>query len=123
MPTLVIDGRSIDVAVEKRLVLAIKSMDIDIGHRCGGKARCTTCRVEFLSGEPERMTRAEFEKLSERGLLGRYRLSCQLTCSQDMQVVVGMTQASEGWPDTGPPPDEQVQPEATWFLREELEGG
>jgi ferredoxin len=37
----------------ERLVLAIEDAGIDILHRCGGNARCTTCRVEFVSGEPD----------------------------------------------------------------------
>jgi len=40
-------------AVEgKKLVLNIEDNGIDILHRCGGNARCTTCRVEVLSGDP-----------------------------------------------------------------------
>jgi len=31
-------------------------------------ARCTTCRVEFLDGEPDRMTVAERDVLAARGL-------------------------------------------------------
>ena len=36
----------------KKLVLAIEDNGIDILHRCGGNARCTTCRVEVLDGDP-----------------------------------------------------------------------
>ena len=31
----------------KKLVLALEDAGIDILHRCGGNARCTTCRVEI----------------------------------------------------------------------------
>ena len=34
----------------RKLVLAIEDNGIDILHRCGGNARCTTCRVEVLGG-------------------------------------------------------------------------
>ncbi len=51
----------------KRLVLAVEQdAGVDILHACGGNARCTTCRVEFLAGEPDRMTEAEKNKLAER---------------------------------------------------------
>ncbi len=59
MPRLTIDDRTADVPMGQRLVLAIKEQGINIGHRCGGKARCITCRVAFLSGEPDTMCTIE----------------------------------------------------------------
>lgn len=122
MPKLTVNGKSADAATNERLVLAIEELGIDIGHRCGGKARCTTCRVEFQSGEPDSMTRAEYEKLKEKGLLGRVRLSCQILCSHEMEVRPLKTLQSEGWSDTGPRPKDTVEPEAKWFPVEELAG-
>ena len=59
MPTINIDGiDACEVAEGQRLVLAIEGCSVDIGHRCGGHARCTTCRVRFIDGEPQTMTRA-----------------------------------------------------------------
>jgi ferredoxin len=113
--------RSGDVAAGTRLVLAIESLGVDIGHRCGGKARCTTCRVRFLEGEPDTMTRAEFAKLRDAGLLGDVRLSCQIALEGDATVEVLKTLQSEGWTDTGPAPDPEVVPEAAWFDRRQLE--
>ena len=70
----------------KRLVLATEQdAGVDILHACGGNARCTTCRVEFLAGEPDRMTEAEKNKLAERGLTG-VRLSCQIEVDHDMSI-------------------------------------
>jgi len=115
-----IDGRSAEVPAGRRLVLAIQDLGVEIGHRCGGKARCTTCRVEFVSGEPTAMTAAERSKLEEKGLLGQVRLACQIVCEHDMEVRPLMTLQSEGWPDTGPAPAEEVEPEARWFEPDEL---
>ncbi len=39
------DVGPIDVAEGRRLVLGIEDAGIDILHRCGGNARCATCRV------------------------------------------------------------------------------
>ena len=70
MPKLEIVGEStVEVEAGTRLVNAIEAAGVDIGHRCGGNAACTTCRVEIESGEPARMTRAEKEKLEEKELL------------------------------------------------------
>lgn len=121
MPTLTANGESRTVDPTKRLVLAIEELGIHIGHRCGGNAKCTTCRVEFNEGEPEQYTRAEYNKLKERSLLGQYRLSCQHTVSHDMSVRPIMTLESEGWSDTGPTPEPTVQPAAEWFTLDELE--
>lgn len=122
MPTIKIDGKPYEVEHGKRLVLAIEAAGIRIGHRCGGNARCTTCRVKFLAGEPDTMTRAEYERLTQRGLLGEVRLSCQIICDHDMSVVPLYTAENQpNWEgDTGPTPDESVQPEAEFFSLEEL---
>ena len=123
MPKLEIDGKSYGAREGERLVLAIERQGINIGHRCGGNARCTTCRVEFEAGEPDKMTRAEYDKLKERDLLGQYRLSCQIVCDHDMSVRPKMTLESEGWTDTGPAPEPTVTPEAEWFPKSQLESG
>ena len=54
MPKLTVEGYgTVEVADGKRLVLAIEQdAKVDILHACGGNARCTTCRVEFIDGEP-----------------------------------------------------------------------
>jgi ferredoxin len=123
MPTLSANGKSGTFVEDKRLVLAIEELGVAIGHRCGGNAKCTTCRVEFVWGEPDTMTRAEYAKLKEKGLLGQVRLSCQLTCSQDMEVNAPMTLENQNWTDTGPRPVDTVMPEAVWVEKAELAEG
>ena len=87
MPKLTVEGYgTFEVPADKRLVLAIEQdAKVDIMHACGGNARCTTCRVEFIEGEPTRMTVAEKERLTARALTG-VRLSCQILCDHDMTV-------------------------------------
>ena len=87
MPKLTVEGiGEFDVPAGKRLVLALEQeAGIDQLHACGGHARCTTCRVEFIAGEPDRMTVAERDVLAARGLSG-VRLSCQIVCDHDMAV-------------------------------------
>ena len=118
MPTLTVDDVSKEFPDGTRLVLALEALGIDVGHRCGGKARCTTCRVEFEDGEPEAMTVAEADKLRDKGLDGQARLSCQILLDRDMTVRPVMTQQSEGWADTGPAPAEAIEPAPTWTTRE-----
>lgn len=116
MPRLIVEGfAAVDVEPGKRLVNAIEQdAKVDILHACGGNARCTTCRVEYISGEPPRMTRAERTKLDEKGLAG-VRLSCQITCDQDMAVRAISRLAGSGRPDPGRQPEPTIQPEPEWI--------
>ena len=98
----------------KRLVLAIEETGVDILHRCGGFARCTTCRVEFIDGEPAKMTKAERDKWKEKGEQG-LRLSCQCRIEDDMHVRVVNTLQSSGLNDPGPTPKKEITPDPVWM--------
>lgn len=100
----------------ERLVLALERGGVDILHRCGGVARCTTCRVSFSEGEPGLMTVAEHDKLTEKGLLGQARLSCQIECAEGMAVTPLQTARSSGL-EPGKAPAEQIEPEPEWTTR------
>jgi ferredoxin len=115
MPRLTIDNiGQFDVPEGKRLVLAIEDAGVDQLHACGGNCRCTTCRVEFLAGEPERMTSAEKATLAARGLSG-VRLSCQIVCDHDMTIRAISRLAGSGRTDAGARPADTIQPEpVTW---------
>ena len=116
MPTLTGEGFApVDVESGKRLVLAIEQdAHVDILHACGGNARCTTCRIEFVSGEPQRMTKAERTRLEERGLTG-VRLSCQIVCDHDMTVRAISRLVGSGRPDPGKTPEPTIQPPPEWM--------
>ncbi len=116
MPKLEIeDAGTFEVEEGKRLVLAIEEdAGVDILHRCGAYAKCTTCRVEFLEGEPGRMTEAEREVLESRNLLGEVRLSCQSVCDHDMKVRVLMTVTSTGLDGPGNKPEPEITPPPEW---------
>jgi ferredoxin len=116
MPKLTVaDIGEFDVPAGKRLVLALEDeAKIDQLHACGGNARCTTCRVEFVSGEPAQMTQAEKAVLAARGLTG-VRLSCQIVCDHDMAVRAISRLAGSGRPNAGGRPDDQIQPPPAWM--------
>ncbi len=122
MPKLTVDGvGAFDVPDGKRMVLALEDeAGIDQLHACGGNARCTTCRVEFLSGEPQQMTQAEKDVLTARGLISQpnLRLSCQIVCDHDMTVRAISRLAGSGRPDAGKRPADTIQPEPVqWTTR------
>ena len=114
MPKLTVEGvGTFDVPQDKRLVLALTDeAKIDQLHACGGNARCTTCRVEFVSGEPAKMTEAEKNVLAARGLVDAgIRLSCQIVCDHDMTVRAKSRLAGSGRADAGKRPADEVQPQ------------
>jgi len=88
----------------KKLVLTIEDAGVDILHRCGGNARCTTCRVEVLEGDPGEMGELEQNRLAmEAELAPNTRLSCQIRVHSDLKVRV-VNQASVRGIDPGPRP-------------------
>jgi ferredoxin len=88
----------------KKLVLAIEDAGIDILHRCGGNARCTTCRVELHEGDAGEMGEVELNRLAmEAELEDNVRLSCQIRVKNDLKVRV-INQASVRGMDAGPRP-------------------
>lgn len=115
MPKLTVEGfGSFEVPAGKRLVLALEQdAHVDVLHACGGNARCTTCRVEFLAGEPSKTTVAEQTVLAAKGVTG-VRLSCQIPCEHDMSVRAISRLAGSGRPNAGPTPDANIQPPPQW---------
>jgi ferredoxin len=119
MPKLKVEGvGEFDVPQGKRLVLALEDeARVDQLHACGGNARCTTCRVEFVAGEPDTMTQAEKDVLAARGLTG-VRLSCQILCDHDLAVRAISRLAGSGRKDAGPRPADDIQPQPVqWVSR------
>ncbi len=93
MPHITAETAAGQIAFEveegKKLVLAIEDNGIDILHRCGGNARCTTCRVEILHGDPGPILDPEVAILATKTDLNeRTRLSCQIRVIDDLQIKV-----------------------------------
>lgn len=114
MAKIWIDGNPHKASVGKRLLNQIIELGVDISHKCGGKAQCTTCQVEFQTGQPIEFSVAEKLKLQESGLFvkgNRIRLSCQLEVLDGMNFNVLMPVKKSEWDDAGPDPKEQIEPE------------
>lgn len=117
MPLLTVEEKgSFEVPAGKRLVNAlVDECGIDQLHACGGVARCTTCRVEFVAGEPTRMTQAEKDVLAAKGITTPgLRLSCQIACDGDMTVKATSRLAGSGRIDAGKRPTDAIAPPAEW---------
>jgi ferredoxin len=106
MPTLTVEGKGLfQVPAGKRLVNAlVDECGSDQLHACGGVARCTTCRVEFVAGEPAA------KGITTPGV----RLSCQIACNADMTVRVISRLEGSGRKDCGHRPVDEIQPPPAW---------
>lgn len=108
MAVIRMEGIGTTSAVDgQRLVLAIMDAGVDILHRCGGNARCTTCRVQILSGDPGPMTEAERRKLATLDDLPEHmRLSCQVRSCDNLSVrVLRRLAENPDMGDAGPEPE------------------
>ncbi|CAN5614025.1 2Fe-2S iron-sulfur cluster-binding protein [soil metagenome] len=95
-----------EVEEGRKLVLCLEDNGVDILHRCGGNAKCTTCRVEVLAGDPGEIGEPEKIVLATKTDLNDHtRLSCQIRLIDDLQVKV-INQASVKGIDAGPRPAE-----------------
>lgn len=113
MPKVTVGDKTFEVPEGKRLVLALEDSGIDILHRCGGKAKCTTCRVEFKEGEPGKMTQAEHDRLKrdeDEELYDKVRLSCQIPVNQDMEVEPLMRVSNTEYDSPGARPKDEIEP-------------
>lgn len=80
MPKLTVVGNgTFDVKEGTKLVLALEDNGIHILHRCGGKARCTTCRVEIVSGDFCEPTHIEKNTITEKEL--KIICDCRVKCT------------------------------------------
>lgn len=117
MPKLTVEGvGEFEVPAGKRLVQAlVDEAQTDQLHACGGVARCTTCRVQFIEGEPEKITQAERETLKAREITDPgVRLSCQITCDHDMSVRLLSRLEGSGRKDQGSPVADSIEPQPVW---------
>ena len=117
MPKLTLQNvGSFEVPAGKRLVKAlVEEAGTDQLHACGGKARCTTCRVKFVEGEPEKITEAEKATLQAREITDPgIRLSCQIACDHDMTVELISRLEGSGRADQGSPVADEIEPEPVW---------
>jgi ferredoxin len=110
MPKITAETANGTIAFEcdegKKLVLCLEDNGVDILHRCGGNARCTTCRVEILAGDPGEIGEPEKAILATKTDLNDHtRLSCQVRLMDDLHVKVIRQASVEGMDAGGRPLD------------------
>jgi ferredoxin len=120
MPQLKVDvdggAKTVEVPVGKRLVNAlVDEAKLDQLHACGGNAKCTTCRVQFVQGTPPKITQAEKDLLAANSLTDpNLRLSCQILVDQDMELKIISRLAGTNRADAGKRCADAIAPPPTW---------
>ena len=84
MPKLILQNlfrKEVLVAPGQKVLAAIGAAGIDWMHACGGKGRCTTCRIILLEGIESfgELSPAEAKFRQQGRLKANERLTCQCT--------------------------------------------
>lgn len=77
--------RELNAQVGSKLLPALASNGLFVSSACGGGGTCGQCRVKVLSGGGA-MLPTEETYINKREQHEGYRLSCQLTVKQDIQI-------------------------------------
>ena len=94
MPTIVIENwKSKTLSVDDSTISVLRHFQnnrLDWMHSCGGKGRCTTCKVIVLEGHQHfsQVTPAENRYRAMGALQSNERLSCQVRVLGDVKVAV-----------------------------------
>lgn len=81
------EDRELHMPVGVKLMQGLADADIFIASACGGGGTCGQCKVRVLSGGGAILP-TETSLINKRDAARHYRLSCQVTVKQDMQIRV-----------------------------------
>src|SRR5262245_32753717 len=80
--------RTLTVAPGTTILRAAHAGGVDVTATCGGRGRCTSCRIKFLAGPPPPPTIMDEVQLGADLVREGYRLSCQCVLQESVTVQV-----------------------------------
>src|SRR5262245_8260985 len=87
VPVVVLPAdRTLRVEPGATILRAAHEQGIDITATCGGRGRCTSCRVKFIAGAPPPPTIMDELQLGAALVREGYRLSCQTRVTDPITV-------------------------------------
>lgn len=77
------DRVAIDLAADSTVLAGVLEQGLDLAHVCGGRARCSTCRIRVVDGLDALSARTEKEQrmATRLGFPDEVRLACQTRVS------------------------------------------
>ncbi|WP_139556287.1 NADH:ubiquinone reductase (Na(+)-transporting) subunit F [Methylotetracoccus oryzae] len=84
---LINDEKKIFVPIGSKLLTALADNNLFVSSACGGGGTCAQCRVQVSEGGGEILP-TELSHITKREAAQGDRLSCQVTCKQNMKVHV-----------------------------------
>ncbi len=82
------DDRTLDVAPGTSILKAAHAAGVDITATCGGRGRCTSCRVKFIRGTIPPPSIMDELQLGDDLVREGYRLSCQCPVTEPITIQV-----------------------------------
>ncbi|MHA1907823.1 MAG: 2Fe-2S iron-sulfur cluster-binding protein [Candidatus Thorarchaeota archaeon] len=117
--------KEVEVESGTKLLKALIENETDVVHTCGGRAKCTACRVTIHKGVPTKKTQKQhdlFTNLIERGSPQfdhpAVFLSCQVLVENDMKVSVSETFNSVIHDSHGKDTPDEITPDPVWLDHE-----
>jgi uncharacterized 2Fe-2S/4Fe-4S cluster protein (DUF4445 family) len=86
--TVLPDARTLQVEPGTTILRAAHAAGVDITATCGGRGRCTSCRVKFTAGTVPPPTVMDELQLGDALVREGYRLSCQCRVLEPITVAV-----------------------------------
>lgn len=86
--TFLPDGKTLATEPGTTLLRAAHAHGVDITATCGGRGRCTSCRVKFVAGTVPPATINDQLQLGDDLVREGYRLSCQTVAAEAITVQV-----------------------------------
>ena len=81
------DGKNLTIGAGGKLLNALADEKIFLSSACGGGGTCGQCIVKVKEGGGEILA-TELSHITKREAKEGYRLSCQMTCKQDLKIEV-----------------------------------
>ena len=120
--TLLPERRTLQVAHGATILASAQAAGVDITATCGGRGRCTSCRVKFVSGAVPPPTVMDELQLGDALVREGYRLSCQCRVVEPVDVLVAPPLDERTFQILGArvPPEELARIEIDSGIRKEV---
>jgi uncharacterized 2Fe-2S/4Fe-4S cluster protein (DUF4445 family) len=99
------DRRTVAIEPGATLLRAAQSHGIEITSTCGGRGRCTSCRVKFVAGPVPPPSIGDQLQLGDDLVREGYRLSCQVVAMEPVTVQVAPPLDEQAFQILGVPSD------------------